>query len=130
MTAQPLAFYDGLVKRYGTVTAVDGLSFEVPEGAVCGLLGPNGAGKTTAIRALLGLAAPTAGSTAVLDERPGSPVFAAAVRRVGTLIEGPAIYARTTARKNMRRAPPPGPGAASTSGCRSVRGALTTCPWP
>ncbi|MBA2261114.1 MAG: ABC transporter ATP-binding protein [Solirubrobacterales bacterium] len=102
MTAQPLAVYDGLVKRYGTVTAVDGLSFEVPEGAVCGLLGPNGAGKTTAIRALLGLAAPTAGSTAVLDERPGSPGFAAAVRRVGTLIEGPAIYARTTARKNMR----------------------------
>ncbi|MCP9488384.1 MAG: ABC transporter ATP-binding protein [Solirubrobacteraceae bacterium MAG38_C4-C5] len=102
MAAQPLAAYDGLVKRYGTVTAVDRLSFAVPEGTVCGLLGPNGAGKTTAIRALLGLAAPSAGSTTLLGERPGSPGFAAAVRRVGTLIEGPALYGRATARQNMR----------------------------
>lgn len=102
MTVQPLAGYDGLVKRYGAVTAVDGLSFAVPEGTVCGLLGPNGAGKTTAIRALLGLAAPSEGSTTLLGERPGAPGFAAAVRRVGTLIEGPALYGRATARQNMR----------------------------
>jgi ABC-2 type transport system ATP-binding protein len=102
VTAQPLAVYKALVKRYGRVTAVDGLSFTVPEGTVCGLLGPNGAGKTTAIRALLGLAAPSAGSTTLLGERPGTPGFAAAVRRVGTLIEGPALYGRATARQNMR----------------------------
>jgi ABC-2 type transport system ATP-binding protein len=97
-----LAACDGLVKRFGDVTAVDGLSFEVPEGDVFGLLGPNGAGKTTAIRVLLGLAAPTAGSTALLGARPGTPDFTPAVRSVGALIEGPALYARATARQNMR----------------------------
>src|SRR5918997_5009029 len=98
----PLAACEGLVKRFGSVTAVDGLSFEVPEGGVFGLLGPNGAGKTTAIRVLLGLAAPTAGSTWLLGARPGTPGFTPAVRAVGSLIEGPAVYARATARQNMR----------------------------
>jgi len=97
-----LAVYEGLVKRFGEVAAVDGLSFEVPEGAVFGLLGPNGAGKTTAIRVLLGLAAPSAGSTRLLGARPGTPEFTAAVRSVGSLIEGPALYGRATARQNMR----------------------------
>ena len=45
-----------LTKRYGTVTAVDSLSFEVGPGRVTGFLGPNGAGKTTTLRMLLGLA--------------------------------------------------------------------------
>jgi ABC-type multidrug transport system ATPase subunit len=101
MPSTHLATFDGLVKRYGDTTAVEGLSLEVPEGTVCGLLGPNGAGKTTAIRVLLGLAKPSAGSTTLLGEHPGSPGFAAAVRKVGTLIEGPAIYARATPRQNM-----------------------------
>jgi len=102
MLSSHLATYDGLVKRYGETTAVEGLSLAVPEGKVCGLLGPNGAGKTTAIRVLLGLAKATAGSTTLLGEQPGSSGFAAAVRQVGTLIEGPAIYGRATARQNMR----------------------------
>jgi ABC-2 type transport system ATP-binding protein len=97
-----LAACEGLVKRFGSVAAVDGLSFEVPEGSVFGLLGPNGAGKTTAIRVLLGLAAPTAGATTLLGARPGTPQFTPAVRSVGALIEGPALYARATARQNMR----------------------------
>lgn len=97
-----LAACEGLVKRFGNVTAVDGLSFEVPEGSVFGLLGPNGAGKTTALRVLLGLAAPTAGSSSLLGARPGTPDFTGAVRAVGALIEGPALYARGTARQNMR----------------------------
>ena len=61
MPSTHLATFDGLVKRYGDTTAVEGLSLAVPEGTVCGLLGPNGAGKTTAIRVLLGLAKPSAG---------------------------------------------------------------------
>jgi len=95
-------YYEGLVKRYGETTAVDGLSLTVPEGIVSGLLGPNGAGKTTAIRVLLGLAQADAGSTTLLGEQPDSPGFAAAVRRVGSLIEGPAIFGRASARQNMR----------------------------
>jgi ABC-2 type transport system ATP-binding protein len=57
---------DHLTKRYGSVTAVDGLSFEVGPGRVTGFLGPNGAGKTTTLRMLLGLAAPD-GGTATID---------------------------------------------------------------
>ncbi|MGW7525918.1 ABC transporter ATP-binding protein [Streptomyces sp. NPDC054783] len=52
---------DGLTKRYGAVTAVDSLTFEVEPGVVTGFLGPNGAGKTTTLRMLLGLVTPTAG---------------------------------------------------------------------
>jgi ABC-2 type transport system ATP-binding protein len=56
---------DHLTKRYGTVVAVDGLSFEVGPGRVTGFLGPNGAGKTTTLRMLLGLTAPTSGTAAI-----------------------------------------------------------------
>jgi ABC-2 type transport system ATP-binding protein len=102
MNSSHLATYEGLVKRYGETTAVDGLSLTVPAGSVSGLLGPNGAGKTTAIRVLLGLARADAGSTTLLGEQPHSPGFAGAVRQVGTLIEGPAIFGRASARQNMR----------------------------
>ena len=51
----------GLVKRYGDVTALDGLDFNVPEGTVLGLLGPNGAGKTTAVSILTTLTQPDSG---------------------------------------------------------------------
>jgi len=51
----------GAVKRYGEITAVDGLDLEVPVGVCFGLLGPNGAGKTTTVRTLGTLIAPTSG---------------------------------------------------------------------
>ena len=56
---------DKLVKRYGDFTAVDGISFDVPEGEFFGLLGPNGAGKTTTINSIVGLSTITAGSIQV-----------------------------------------------------------------
>jgi ABC-2 type transport system ATP-binding protein len=56
---------ESLTKRYGDLTAVDDLTFEVADGEVFGFLGPNGAGKTTAIRTLLGMQAPTAGSVRI-----------------------------------------------------------------
>ncbi len=55
----------GLVKRFGDHTAVDDVSFTVPEGSVLGLLGPNGAGKTTTVRMLTTLSVPTRGSARV-----------------------------------------------------------------
>ena len=60
---------DHLTKRFGTVLAVDDLSFTVAPGRVTGFLGPNGAGKTTTLRCLLGLVAPTSG-TATIGGRP------------------------------------------------------------
>lgn len=57
---------EGLTKRYGRTTALDGLDLEVRSGAVYGYLGPNGAGKTTTIRILMGLLTPTAGRAFVL----------------------------------------------------------------
>ncbi|WP_027134349.1 ABC transporter ATP-binding protein [Geminicoccus roseus] len=62
MTAPVAVRVDGLVKRYGQVVAVDGLSFAIPAGRTTALLGANGAGKTTTIAMLLGLLAPSAGS--------------------------------------------------------------------
>src|SRR3712207_4273274 len=55
----------GLVKRYGRVTALDGVDLVVPEGKVVGLLGPNGAGKTTAVRILTTLLEPDEGTAEV-----------------------------------------------------------------
>jgi lipooligosaccharide transport system ATP-binding protein len=56
----------GVVKRFGPITAVDGLDLEVPEGICLGLLGPNGAGKSTTMRLLTGQALPDAGKLRVL----------------------------------------------------------------
>ena len=67
----PALWCDGLRKRYGRRTAVDGVSLSVGRGEVVGLLGPNGAGKTTVIKMLLGLVRPDAGEVMVLG-RPGS----------------------------------------------------------
>jgi ABC-2 type transport system ATP-binding protein len=64
--AEPAIVADGLVKRFGDVEAVKGVSFEVPEGRVLGLLGPNGAGKTTAVRMLTTLLRPDGGTARVL----------------------------------------------------------------
>ena len=59
--SHPILEVRSLIKRYGSVTAVDGVSFAVPEGVCFGLLGPNGAGKTTTIEVMEGILAPTAG---------------------------------------------------------------------
>jgi ABC-2 type transport system ATP-binding protein len=60
----------GLVKRFGSFTAVNGVSFEIASGQVTALLGPNGAGKTTTIEILEGFQSPTAGTVSVLGANP------------------------------------------------------------
>jgi ABC-2 type transport system ATP-binding protein len=64
--AAPAIEADGLVKRFGDLEAVKGVSFDVPEGRVLGVLGPNGAGKTTAVRMLTTLLKPDGGTARVL----------------------------------------------------------------
>ncbi len=71
---------EGLTKRYGAMTAVDGLSFRVGRGQTIGLLGGNGAGKTTTISMLLGLLIPTAGTITVLGRDMARDRFAALAR--------------------------------------------------
>ena len=92
---------ENLEKRYSSGAAVDNLSFDVPAGEVVGLLGPNGAGKTTAMKMLLGLVKPSSGTASVLGADVTSPGFVHASRRVGALIEAPALYERLTARQNL-----------------------------
>jgi len=79
---------DGLRRRYGTVTALDGLSFGVPAGQVFGFLGPNGAGKTTTMRAIFGLTALDAGEI----RWRGRPVDEAARRTFGYMPEERGLY--------------------------------------
>ena len=89
-----------LTRRYGeAIVAVDSLDLRVRRGEVYGFLGPNGAGKTTTLRMLLGLIRPTSGDAAVLGVRPGGPD---ALRRIGSLIEGPGFYPYLTGRTNLR----------------------------
>jgi ABC-type multidrug transport system ATPase subunit len=87
--ALPLVQTRGLTKRYGGMTAVDGLDPSVERGEVYGFLGPNGAGKTTTLKMLLGLIRPTGGSADVLGRAPGAPEGLA---KIGALVESPAFY--------------------------------------
>ena len=99
----------GLTKRYGSVTAVDGIELDVPPGDIYGFLGPNGSGKTTTVRMLLGLVLPTAGTVEVLGAR--IPKHARSVlHRVGALVEAPAAYGHLGARANLSIMDAAGPG--------------------
>ena len=70
MTAGPAIAFDQVTRRYGTVTAVDRLSFDVARGEMFGLIGPDGAGKTTTIRVTGGLLRPDSGRVSVLGKDP------------------------------------------------------------
>jgi ABC-2 type transport system ATP-binding protein len=87
MTSMELEI-DGLRRRYGTVTALDGLTFGVPAGQVFGFLGPNGAGKTTTMRAIFGVTALDAGEI----RWRGNPVDEAARRTFGYMPEERGLY--------------------------------------
>jgi len=99
-TSTPAIEADRLVKSYGEVDAVRGVSFAVPPGEVFGFLGPNGAGKSTTIRMLCTLTAPTSGTARVA----GHDVVGArdAVRRhIGLVFQDPALDAFLTAAQHL-----------------------------
>src|SRR5947209_5660481 len=81
-----------LVKRFGSLTAVDGISFKVERGEVVGFLGPNGAGKSTAMRIISGFLEPTSGE-ARIDGHNSHTDPIAARRLLGYLPEGAPAYA-------------------------------------
>jgi sodium transport system ATP-binding protein len=97
----PTMVAEGLVKRFGPVAAVDGVSLTVSAGEVVGLLGPNGAGKTTTLRMLAGILTPDAGRVSVggldIHERPLD-----AKRRLGFLSGDTQLYQRLTTREVLR----------------------------
>ncbi|WP_049967056.1 ABC transporter ATP-binding protein [Natrinema thermotolerans] len=91
---------NGVSKRYGTVTALDRVSFSVEEGEIFGFLGPNGAGKSTFINVLLDFARPTDGS-AELFGRDCQADGVSARERVGVLPDGYSVFDRLTGRQHV-----------------------------
>ena len=91
----------GLTKRYGTFTAVNDLTLEIPRGELFGLLGPNGAGKTTTLRMIAGILQPTAGTVEIggvdMRRRPR-----AAKMRMGYIPDRPFVYDKLTGAEFMR----------------------------
>jgi ABC-2 type transport system ATP-binding protein len=86
---------ENLVKTYGSLKAVDGLSFEVQPGEIFGLLGPNGAGKTTTLEIIEGLKRRSAGSVSVLGFDPSRQPDAVK-ERIGIQLQAAAYYAELT----------------------------------
>ncbi|QIY54926.1 ABC transporter ATP-binding protein [Streptomyces sp. RPA4-5] len=98
---EPAVEITGLVKRYGTKTAVDGLDLTVARGAVTAVLGPNGAGKTTTIETCEGYRRPDAGRVRVLGLDPVAD--AAALRpRIGVMLQSGGVYAGARADEMLR----------------------------
>ena len=96
--AFPALSVENIRKRFGAVTAVDGVSLEIPSASCFALLGPNGAGKSTLIRSIMGCVHPDSGSIRVL----GHPVGSAAARaNLGWVPQELALYPLLTCRENL-----------------------------
>jgi ABC-2 type transport system ATP-binding protein len=93
---------ENLSRKFGDVTAVDGLTLTIAEGEVFGLLGPNGAGKTTTIRMLAGLIGKTSGEAWVAGYRVGDPATARMLRgHVGLMPEEAGLYLDLSAARTL-----------------------------
>ena len=91
---------ENLHKRYGSRTAVDGISFALKPGRVTGFLGPNGSGKSTTMRMAMGLDSPSSGSITV----GGKPFaqHAAPLRTVGAVLDAGATHPGRTGRQHLK----------------------------
>jgi ABC-2 type transport system ATP-binding protein len=90
---------DNVVKSFGTLRALDGITLRVRQGEIYGLLGPNGSGKTTLIRAVVGLIAPDSGTVAVLGHRmPDLNILSS----VGYMTQAAALYPDISVEENLR----------------------------
>ena len=94
---------NGLTKRYRHFQALNGLTMRIPKGAIYGLVGKNGAGKTTLIRLICGLQEPTSGDFTLYGIRSDDRQISKARRRMGAVVETPAIYMDMTAEENLKQ---------------------------
>jgi ABC-2 type transport system ATP-binding protein len=92
---QPMISAKSLTRKYGSFTAVENVSFEIPDGQIVGLLGHNGAGKTTIMKILTGFLEPTSGSVAI-DGHDVETDRAEAQQRIGYLPENCPLYPEMT----------------------------------
>jgi ABC-2 type transport system ATP-binding protein len=95
--AEPILEVRGITKRYGAVTAVDGVSFAVPQGVCFGLLGPNGAGKTTTIEIMEGILSPDGGQV----HYRGAPADRRFREEAGILFQKTALQDFLTVRQSL-----------------------------
>ena len=101
MNSSPLVSAKGVVKRFGPITALDGVSLDIAPGEFFGLLGPNGAGKSTLMSLIAGLRAPDAGTLTVGGD--GVAAGSAAARQaLGLVPQHIALYTDLTAERNLR----------------------------
>ncbi|WP_449191347.1 ABC transporter ATP-binding protein [Actinoplanes subglobosus] len=98
-TGQPAVDLDGVVKRFGTVTAVDGIDLRIRPGEVVALLGPNGAGKTTTVDMLLGLSQPTSGTARIYGLPPQDAV---ALGRISAVMQTGGLLKDYTVEETVR----------------------------
>jgi ABC-type multidrug transport system ATPase subunit len=89
---------ENLCKNYGSVQALNGVTFSVPQGSVFGILGPNGSGKTTMLGIIMDILKPTAGSYTLFDATPDEN----SRRKIGTFLETPNFYHYLSAVRNLK----------------------------
>lgn len=92
-----------LCKQYGQFHALRGVTMQIPKGAVYGFVGKNGAGKTTLLRLICGLQYPTSGDYMLYGKKNTEKDFARTRRKIGAVIESPAIYLDMSAEENLKQ---------------------------
>lgn len=93
---------NALTKRYKDFKALDGLSLNIPKGAIYGLVGKNGAGKTTLIRLICGLQEPTSGDFTLYGIKNTDKNISKSRKRIGAVVETPSLFLDMTADENMK----------------------------
>jgi ABC-2 type transport system ATP-binding protein len=125
MNTEPVIQLSGLRKRFGAVTAVDGVDLTIHAGEVVALLGPNGAGKTTTVDLALGLSTPTEGGALLFGEDPRRAIVDG---RVGAMLQGGALLPDLTVRDavalvgSAHRTPMPVDEALRRARCTDIAG--------
>ena len=90
-----------LSKKYGDFIGLDNLNMKIPKGAIYGFVGKNGSGKTTLIRLICGLQKPSSGEFSLYGVKNSSEKIEKARKRIGAIVESPAIFSNMTAKENI-----------------------------